>query len=61
MDMTDLEILDLINANIAEYAAEDMKKCERQIRALLYLKEQIMDKINASLNHQALRDLAQKQ
>lgn len=59
--MTDIEILALINEQVTQYAAADLKQFAREIRALLSLKEKIEKRINASLNHQAQRELASRQ
>ncbi len=55
--MNDLEIIALINAEIAGYA-RDYKKNGREITALLCLKVEIEQRINSALNGQAEREIA---
>ena len=54
--MTDLDILQLINARIADLA-EDTVKYKREIRELRLLKKTIESRIASSLDHQAQREM----
>ena len=55
--MTDLDIIILIGRHVVTYVEQDAQKHKREIQALLKLKRDVESAIEASLNHQAQREM----